>query len=62
MAEYAVQNNPYSQRPGVLAELSKLLLRSQQRINFFIIARIVTMVAFRFKDRIQINDRNAQIA
>ena len=60
MAEHAVQKDPDTAFFRFPAQPDKFFLRTQKRINFFIIAGIIMMVAAAFKNRVQIKTGDAQ--
>ena len=60
MIEHAVQDDADAAFLCRRDERFKVLFRAQKRIDFHIIARIVAVIGDRFKDRIEINDRDVQ--
>ena len=60
MAEYAIQYHAYSLRSCFFYQFLKIFFIPEDRINLQIIAGIVVVIAFRFKDRIQVDHRDSQ--
>ena len=61
MAENAVEDDADSFFSRLAAEVRKFLVRPQKRIDFFVIAGIVTVIAFRLEDGIEIDDGDAHL-
>ena len=59
VAEHPVDENADPHDPRRVAEVAKLLLRPEQRIDFFVISRVIAVIALRLKDGIEIERRNA---
>ena len=61
VTENAVDNYAYSLRLGSFNQMFKIFIRAENRIDFVIIARVVMVITFRFKDGVKINYRNSQV-
>ena len=57
----AVQDDGDTQLLGCLAELRKVLLGSQDRVDLGVVGRVVAVVARGFKDGVEIDGRKAQL-
>ena len=60
MTENAVNNYVNSFFFRRVNQMLKIFICAENRINFMIIAGVVMVIAFRFKDRIKINCRNSK--
>lgn len=60
MAEHTIQNNADPLFPRRFDQMMERFICAKNRIDFVIIAGIIMMIAFRFENRIQINNGNAQ--
>ena len=61
MVEDAVQNNGNAELFGRLAQLRKVLLGAQDRVDLGVIGRVVAVVARGFKDGVEVDGRKAQL-
>ena len=61
VVEDAVQDDGDAQLLGCLAQLGKVLLSAQDRIDLGVVGRVVAVVARGFKDGIEVDGRKAQL-
>ena len=61
VVEHTVQNDGNAQLLGCLAQLSKVLLGAQNRIDLGVIGGVVAVVARGFKNGVEIDGRKAQL-
>ena len=61
VVEDAVQDDGNAQLLGCLAQLGKVLLGAQDRIDFGVVGRVVAMVARGLKDGVEVDDGKAQL-
>ena len=60
MAEDAVEDDMDAFFPGSLTEFGELFIRPQHGVDAEVIGRAVTVIAGTFKNRVEVNGRNAQ--
>ena len=61
MVEDAVQDDGDAQLLGCLAQLGKVLLGAQDRVDLGVVGRVVAVVARGFKDGVEVDGRKAQL-
>ena len=61
MAEHAIQHNADAHFFCISTELLQLLIGAQDRVYLVVVTSIIVMVAGRLKNRVQVNNRYAQI-
>ncbi len=60
MAENAVEHDFYSEPFRRYTKRFKIIFRAEHGVDFFVIRRVVTVVALRLKYRVEINAGNAE--
>ena len=60
MAEHAVEQNFYPVLFGTLAERLEILLCAEHRVDFHVVARVVSVVRARGENRVQIYAGDAE--
>ena len=60
MTENAVEHDSYAELFRRFAKRFKILFRAEHGVDFFIVRCVVTVVALRFKYRIEINAGNPE--
>ena len=61
VVEDAVQNDGDAQLLGRLAQLGKVLLGAQDRVDLGVVGRVVAVIARGFKDGVEVDGRKAQL-
>ena len=54
MTEDTIEDDPHPLFPSRMNEMMKIFIRAEDWIDLMVIARIITMITFRFKNRIEI--------
>ena len=60
MVKHAVKDDRHSVSPGLGAKRAQIRLAAEQRVNFFIVGRVVAMVGMGLKNWIEIEHRHAK--
>ena len=61
VVEDAVQDDGNAKLLGCLAQLGKVLLGAQDRVDLSVVGRVVAMIARRLKDGVEVDGRKAQL-
>ena len=61
MAEDTVEDDADALRLRRVDEMAEVLIRAENRVDLVVITRVVVVIALRLKDRVQVDDRDAEV-